>query len=326
MFSLEHFRRDTIKIPVYLYLVITIFYRVLSFYGYVHINQYAERFIIIGLISILILYVLYNLNKISYKTFILFFVFSAFVSLNFVVFYNINVSYRSLWIIALIPFVYLYAGKIVGFLFSVYFLIAITFAYFNGFFPKIIFQDLIAYIFSNILITSISYFFVDSLEKYALKLQKQHQILQNQAFRDSLTGVYNRRGFFKAISKKKGVLAILDLDDFKMINDKYGHAKGDEYLKLFVNILKNNLRQEDVIGRLGGDEFVILFTDAAIDDIKNWVFKFYNALKKEPFENTIISVSSGFAVFDGDIKKSLSIADKMLYISKKEKNKFTFVE
>jgi diguanylate cyclase (GGDEF)-like protein len=158
--------------------------------------------------------------------------------------------------------------------------------------------------------------------------------LKESAVTDSLTGLYNRFGFFnytKVIEKKAlkenlilGI-TVMDLDKFKTINDTYGHGYGDYVLKEFSNILKSNIRSEDIAARLGGDEFVILSSGKSekdiirlIERVRKMVDRFFNSnekLKK-------LGVSFGTAFFkpnsSEDIDNILKIADKNMY---KEKNK-----
>ena len=84
---------------------------------------------------------------------------------------------------------------------------------------------------------------------------------------DFLTGLYNRETFEKEFENfvnkninpdKKSFLIILDLDNFKKVNDSLGHIIGDRVLEEASNVLKSNLKSSDIIGRLGGDEFIIL--------------------------------------------------------------------
>jgi diguanylate cyclase (GGDEF)-like protein len=84
---------------------------------------------------------------------------------------------------------------------------------------------------------------------------------------DELTGLYNRRGFFQLALSRLNFLSrsaddtllllMFDLDGLKQINDTYGHSEGDTALKSFADILKQTLRQDDIIGRIGGDEFIV---------------------------------------------------------------------
>lgn len=93
------------------------------------------------------------------------------------------------------------------------------------------------------------------------------ETLRAQAHIDELTGLYNRRGFLAAAQREwqrarregRGVSMIcLDLDDFKQINDRHGHARGDDALRAMADVLRAAFRGADVVGRLGGDEFVAL--------------------------------------------------------------------
>ena len=94
--------------------------------------------------------------------------------------------------------------------------------------------------------------------------KKREEALEDQAYTDTLTGIGNRF-YFKAKAEemlKKSdalVLCYCDLDHLKYINDEYGHAKGDQYLKRFTNLIKGNIREEDIFARIGGDEFCVLF-------------------------------------------------------------------
>ncbi|AZV47207.1 hypothetical protein C3L23_07945 [Nautilia sp. PV-1] len=324
MSSIEIFKKETVKVPLILYLLILVFYKLSDVYGLVFINPFVEKYTLFAIVSLVLLYFLYLKDKLSYNLFIVFFIIAVGLNLHFVIYFQTHVVYRTMWIIALIPFVYLYAGRKVGTFFSVYFLLFVVVSYFNGLFKDITLQDLFVYIFSNLLVASISYFFVLNLEKYTVKIVKENKDLETEANTDALTGVYNRRGFFKAIENRKGILGLFDLDNFKKINDQYGHKFGDEYLNYFVDVLKENTRKNDIIGRIGGDEFVVLFENSEMTDIKKWAIKLYRELDSKKFKNEKISVSSGFSEYKGDLKESFMEADKKLYMSKKVKNTFTF--
>lgn len=118
------------------------------------------------------------------------------------------------------------------------------------------------------------------MSKESEKLKKQVAFLQKLVYKDPLTDLYNRRGFLEASEKifrmvmsvksherkkfriEEIALVFLDLDDFKKINDKFGHEAGDAVLKGVAEILRNSLREIDVIGRWGGEEIVILLLGA----------------------------------------------------------------
>jgi diguanylate cyclase (GGDEF)-like protein len=104
---------------------------------------------------------------------------------------------------------------------------------------------------------------------------------------DDLTLIANRRGFEALaqhalnVCKRMGrdaSLLFFDLDDFKRINDTFGHAEGDRALATFAAALRESLRESDVIGRLGGDEFVALLTDAGHDETRRVLDRLRDAL------------------------------------------------
>ena len=94
------------------------------------------------------------------------------------------------------------------------------------------------------------------------RMEDQLNEARSEAEYDRLTGLYNRTGFerraetFLGEENRKGAMVLLDLDNFKRVNDSEGHPAGDEILREFAGCLSAAFRSEDVIGRLGGDEFV----------------------------------------------------------------------
>jgi diguanylate cyclase (GGDEF)-like protein len=120
------------------------------------------------------------------------------------------------------------------------------------------------------------------------------------AVKDSLTGLYNRQYFedFVVKSIKKGLrenrdfsLIFIDLDNFKPINDNYGHTKGDEVLKKVAKLFKQTFRDYDIIARLGGDEFVVVAENLSNKDRIEKVRKVF----EEVFKDFNLSFSYGVA-------------------------------
>lgn len=150
---------------------------------------------------------------------------------------------------------------------------------------------------------------------------------------DALTGLLTKQaGKSLAINKldnnEKGVLFIIDMDNFKHINDTQGHLYGDDILIRLSNIIKENTRRIDIVSRFGGDEFVIFFPGMEKDEI---AFKANNILElvKERFKDETfkISCSIGAAFADGEINYNALFekADNALYEAKKlGKNTFYY--
>ena len=104
-----------------------------------------------------------------------------------------------------------------------------------------------------------------------------HDKIQEMAIEDKLTGLYNRRHFQDMLDNEmardrryghKLVLAMMDLDHFKRINDTYGHTTGDKVLKTIGKIVKKSFRENDVACRYGGEEFAILMPDLDLEKAK----------------------------------------------------------
>jgi len=170
--------------------------------------------------------------------------------------------------------------------------------------------------------------------------QNQEKLIHNSLY-DYLTGLPNRLLFYdrfnmKIVSAKRNnqriAVMFLDLDNFKKVNDSYGHDIGDKLLKGIAKRLKKLIRETDDICRLGGDEFVILFAEITrIEDISKIANKILRSVEK-PFQfgelKIIISTSIGIAIYpqDGkDIEILIKCADTAMYQAKKRgKNSFQF--
>lgn len=117
---------------------------------------------------------------------------------------------------------------------------------------------------------------LDDAEDKIFEQEQRIRQLEKVATTDELTGLLNRRGFYDAFTgelercnrglAKSGLLVLIDLDNFKMINDTYGHLAGDAALRLVARTLKNEVRAMDDAARLGGDEFVLLLSHTSKRD------------------------------------------------------------
>jgi diguanylate cyclase (GGDEF)-like protein len=116
-------------------------------------------------------------------------------------------------------------------------------------------------------LASLAHNLVQEIGHHLAKQDKRIAELENMATTDGLTKVLNRRGFEDRLTHELsvarrhgvgGVLIFVDLDEFKPVNDTYGHAAGDEVLVTVANLLRTQVRDTDYIGRLGGDEFAVL--------------------------------------------------------------------
>lgn len=161
--------------------------------------------------------------------------------------------------------------------------------------------------------------------------------LRNKAERDSFTKLYNKITTEKKINQlieerkeQNHVFVIIDIDNFKMVNDTLGHAFGDEILLKCTNNMKKIFGDNNIIGRIGGDEFVIFIPDYdSILDIEGNLELLRQKLCKEYKEGSVkISISIGAALYPQDgrtFEELYNKSDKALYYSKKKgRNRVTF--
>ena len=159
--------------------------------------------------------------------------------------------------------------------------------------------------------------------------------LNYKASHDELTGAYNRAGYdllLSGIDLKNTCMMLFDVDNFKSINDTYGHEMGDKILIKMVQVLKKCFRGDDYICRLGGDEFVVIMihVDKMHDDrIGSVISRVNQAMEKAPDGLPSVTTSVGIAYGSETVTASelLEKADEAMYQSKKNgKNRFTYSE
>lgn len=168
--------------------------------------------------------------------------------------------------------------------------------------------------------------YLDSdLKKLIYRLIDERNYLANIVNIDPLTGLYNRR-FLERIRECK-IALICDIDDFKTINDTYGHDVGDYVIKGISNVLRNNTRINDYVCRLGGDEFFICFTGCDYDFIYDRCEKIKKEINdsiKLPNHKVTISIGCAFNKDNESLETLMKKADEALYESKNSgKNQFT---
>ncbi|MGK5444117.1 GGDEF domain-containing protein [Micromonospora sp. URMC 105] len=155
------------------------------------------------------------------------------------------------------------------------------------------------------------------------KLARQRSQLRALAALDPLTGALNRRGLadfaqhlFRRCGRAGPSMLCLDLDDFKSVNDRYGHAAGDELLKRTVAAAREVLRAEDAIARVGGDEFVVVLSEADEATVRTVMTRIDAAVGR----HTGVSIGAATAPGDGDtLDTLLHVADQRLYRVKQQR-------
>ena len=145
---------------------------------------------------------------------------------------------------------------------------------------------------------------------------------------DSLTGIYNRRYYDEHFQGANDIQAmvVIDVDNFKHINDNYGHDVGDIVLQSIAQTVLSCVRKTDVVIRYGGDEFVIIFFSIPADIFEKKLERIRHSVDRMTIDarpELHMSVSIGGAYGIGTIKKFFKAADNMMYQSKKTKNQVT---
>ncbi len=163
------------------------------------------------------------------------------------------------------------------------------------------------------------------------KLEAELEQVSEQVSQDQLTGALNRRGLEEAMQREVAraerrrsplCVAVLDLDNFKRLNDTYGHQAGDDALVHLIRVVKHTLRPTDIVARYGGEEFIILFSETGIDQAVDVMKRLQRELTRKFFlhnnERLLITFSAGVAAFRPGETQELVFAraDKAMYQAK----------
>ncbi len=147
---------------------------------------------------------------------------------------------------------------------------------------------------------------------------------------DPLTGALNRARFYELAAyeidkaRRYGrpfTVAYLDLDNFKLVNDRFGHPVGDEVLRTFARIVLENTRTTDLLTRMGGDEFVILFPETAADGagivLRHVHYKFLTEMESRDWDVTFSIGSITYNTPPATVEEMIKKADELMYTAKK---------
>ncbi len=179
----------------------------------------------------------------------------------------------------------------------------------------------------NHLLTEGEGFIIWSVNDISSRKTKEKE-LEELAYHDELTGLYTRHHFFhladlhiSQLQNKQSILSILmlDLDNFKSINDTYGHSTGDDVLKAFSTLVSQKLRKSDVFGRIGGEEFAIVLPEATQNDAVLTAVRICQSVE-EFFSDYQVTVSIGTVTIKSSnytVRQLLTCADSALYLVKK---------
>lgn len=175
------------------------------------------------------------------------------------------------------------------------------------------------------------------LEESLSILRENNIVLDTLSKSDGLTGILNRRGFYAEAEKlmqtgrKKGcslLVIYVDMNNLKIINDRYGHEEGDFAIKLISDILSDEMKNAGIAGRIGGDEFACILEYQMADEGESLLKKIYQRFEdfnKSSAKNYNVTVSAGAFLMNAkdeiELKEALTLADEKLYEVKKYRKK-----
>jgi diguanylate cyclase (GGDEF)-like protein len=175
---------------------------------------------------------------------------------------------------------------------------------------------------------------VDALKAELETARARLAELESRVDEDPLTGLLNRRGFTRALQRAlafarrygaAAALLYLDLDKFKPINDRHGHAAGDWVLGRVARLIMGNVRASDVVGRLGGDEFAVLLWNASPEQAAQKARTLEAIIDGERFEKDgkhhTVALSAGVIALakEDTVEAALARADQAMYARKRER-------
>jgi diguanylate cyclase (GGDEF)-like protein len=170
---------------------------------------------------------------------------------------------------------------------------------------------------------------VNDLRAEVVRYEKLLRESEQLVYQDPLTSLQNRRGIEEELrlrteQNRHFCIMMLDLNDFKTLNDTYGHVAGDDLLKQFAQELKAHSDQSDFAGRLGGDEFIIITertpeeAETYLNRIRSWIFGSYKVHDGQGLHSVSLTGSAGLAAWNGqeNLSSLLSRADQAMYREK----------
>jgi diguanylate cyclase len=178
---------------------------------------------------------------------------------------------------------------------------------------------------------------VEAQQKVINELKSKLEIVEAEANLDPLTDLFNRRSLERALeefftlckqSKMSFSLVLIDLDDFKHVNDNYGHHVGDLVLARVAKVLRTNMRAKDIVGRWGGDEFIAIMPNTDLENAKKVLERIKSQLEKMEIlaegRRFKVSISAGVVQCGENFQSWLDMikeADRLMYEDKNKKKK-----
>lgn len=211
-------------------------------------------------------------RKSAYRLCVLSVIAMSYVTFNSALFYMPNDELRVIWYLPLVVGAYVLLGNMAGLTATVFSVLTVTVAKF-GFDIYISNGAYFTFVMTLGVASGMTYAYTNLVNSYYERMTHSYQQMRELASKDPLTGLWNTRVFYELANKlfqlgqrnaTPNCMMFMDLDHFKSINDRYGHATGDVVLKAVATCIASHGRESDVFGRIGGEEFVAFLpnTDA----------------------------------------------------------------
>jgi diguanylate cyclase (GGDEF)-like protein len=314
---------------------------------------------LVNLVNLIIFVILFILRIRQFERKWLYRIGAATITINFVsgVFYSPALFSNIVWIFVLpLPFVLLFGLRvglvwmtitgifsIVGILYNPHLSEGSLFGFIFSFFMSFSIQCVVASLSENVRRRGFEQAVAaqDTLQSQLQEIEVLQTELEHQLTIDSLTGLYNRRLLDDVLerelarAKRKGhpvCLVLVDIDNFKSVNDTHGHQTGDLILIEMAKLIKTNIRKSDVGCRWGGDEFIMLFPECTIQDAHRRTQEFSKKIMNTEFvshgERIYLTLSIGLACYPDHAQTAeqmLRAADHAMYSAKSNQNQIIVV-
>lgn len=160
------------------------------------------------------------------------------------------------------------------------------------------------------------------------QLEQDNIVLLEKTRKDEMTGIHNHRAVVEFLNDQMAIsiqtkqplsVAMIDIDDFKKVNDQYGHVVGDEVLRQTAQIIADSVRETDLVGRYGGEEYLVVFSQTKKRDAEKVLSRILSKIREFQYEQGFcVTVSAGISQYNNEtLSEFVARADKCMYEAKK---------
>ncbi len=277
---------------------------------------------IFGLVYVMVVYLFFFRKHLEKGAIVLLLIYFAFVLTPFIwYFFDGLTTHTTYVIITVTAAIIIYTdGRVQKILLALYFLTVIIYSISDLFFSSLPQHETLVELITFSIANGILILLISREKKIN---EHVHYQLNDLSFTDEMTKTYNHRYISTILTELKlhsecdYVIGIYDIDNFKSINDTYGHLEGDEALQQVCDLTRKHLRSQDIFGRYGGDEFIIIMRHTTIEDARKIATRICRAIETGTKRaETTISIGLCARESTDSARATLTQADKALYRAK----------